>query len=154
MRMLVLAIVMVTIALPALPVLADPGGNPSENVDSQARVFYDQGMEYFRRKQWNLAIQSYLQAIRVEPRFTEAWNNLGYCYRKVKDNQKALEAYRRAIELRPDFAAAHEYIGRLYVALGDREMAMRHYEILRRLDGKLAAELLGAIERNDSEYGE
>jgi tetratricopeptide (TPR) repeat protein len=154
MRVLALALVVVAIALPALPALADPGGDPSENIDSQARVLYDQGMEHFRRKQWTLAIQSYLQAIRLESRFPEAWNNLGYCYRKVKDDQKALEAYRRALELRPDFAAAHEYIGRLYVALGNREMAMRHYEILRRLDAKLAAELLSAIERNESEYGE
>jgi tetratricopeptide (TPR) repeat protein len=84
----------------------------------------------------------------------EAWNNLGYCYRKVRDNQKALEAYRRAIELRPDFQSAHEYIGRLYIALGNREMAMRHYEILRRLDPKMAEELRRAIEANNADLDE
>lgn len=73
---------------------------------------------------------------------------------KLKDNQRALEAYRRAIELRPEFASAHEYLERLYVALGNRDQAMRHYEILRRLDAKLAAELLQAIEANNAEYGE
>jgi tetratricopeptide (TPR) repeat protein len=152
--MTVIAGLLITLGLTVLPALADPGGNPSESIDTQARFYYDQGMEQFRKKQWNQAIQSYLAAIRIEPRFPEAWNNLGYCYRKVNDNQRSLDAYRRALDLRPDFASAHEYIGRLYLAMGNQEMAKRHYEILRRLDAKLAAELLRAIEANSAEYGE
>jgi len=31
---------------------------------------------------------------------------------------------------------------------------MRHYEILRRLDAKLAAELFEAIQANNADYGE
>jgi tetratricopeptide (TPR) repeat protein len=138
----------------AVPVLADPGSQPSDEINAQARQYYDLGMNHFRAKRWDQAVQAYRQAVQIEPRFPEAWNNLGYCYRKLKDNQRALEAYRRAIELRPEFAAAHEYVGRLYVALGNRDQAMRHYEILRRLDAKLAAELLQAIEANNSDYGE
>ncbi|MGQ0550234.1 MAG: tetratricopeptide repeat protein [Armatimonadota bacterium] len=140
--------------LMALPALADPGGEPSEQISSQARYFYDLGMNHFRKKEWNQAIQQYLLAVATEPRFPEAWNNLGFCYRKIGNNQRALDAYRRAIDVRPDFPAAHEYIGRLYVAMGNRDMAMRHYEILRRLDAKLAAELLQAIQANNSDYGE
>ena len=153
MRIVAVAMLLVS-ALLAAPVLADPGGDPSDQLNPQARFYYDLGMNHFRAKRWTQAIQAYLDAVRIEPRFPEAWNNLGYCYRKVKDNLRALDAYRRAIELRPDFAAAHEYIGRLYVAMGNKDMAMRHYEILRRLDGKLAAELLQAIQANDSDYGE
>lgn len=153
MRIVAIAMLLVS-ALLASPALADPGGEPSDQINPQARFHYDLGMNHFRAKRWPQAIQSYLEAVRIEPRFPEAWNNLGYCYRKVKDNQRALEAYRRAIDLRPDFAAAHEYIGRLYVAMGNKDMAMRHYEILRRLDAKLAAELLQAIQANDSDYGE
>ncbi|MGH2376124.1 MAG: tetratricopeptide repeat protein [bacterium] len=153
MRIVAIA-ALLAFALLTAPALADPGGEPSDQISPQARFYYDLGMNHFRGKRWTQAIQAYLDAVRIEPRFPEAWNNLGYCYRKVKDNQRALDAYRRAIELRPDFAAAHEYIGRLYIAMGNRDMAMRHYEILRRLDGKLAAELLQAIQANDSDYGE
>ncbi|MGH2405619.1 MAG: tetratricopeptide repeat protein [bacterium] len=138
----------------ALPVLADPGGDPSDQINPQARYYYDLGMNHFRKKEWNQAIQAYLQAVGIEPRFPEAWNNLGFCYRKMGNNQRALDAYRRAIDLRPDFASAHEYIGRLYIAMGNRDAAMRHYDILRRLDAKLAAELLQAIQANNSDYGE
>jgi tetratricopeptide (TPR) repeat protein len=148
------ALILLVIGLTVSPAMADLGGNPSDSLNPEARSHYDQGLDHFRKKQWNLAIQSYLQAVRIEPRFVEAWNNLGYCYRKVKDNQKALDAYRRAIDIKPDFKFAHEYIGRLYIAMGNREAAMRHYEILRRLDAKMAAELLRAIEANNADYGE
>ncbi len=148
------ALILLVIGITVRPALADLGGDPPGSTNSEARASYDQGMEYYKKKQWNLAIQAYLQAVRVEPKFVEAWNNLGYCYRKAKDNQKSLDAYKRAIDLRPDFKYAHEYIGRLYIALGNRDMAMRHYEILRRLDAKMAAELLGAIEANNPDHGD
>ena len=148
------ALILLVTGLTVSPARADYGGNPPESLNPEARSMYDQAAEHFRKKQWNLAIPAYLQAVRIEPRFVEAWNSLGYCYRKVKDNQKALDAYRRAIDIKPDFKFAHEYIGRLYVAMSNQDMAMRHYEILRRLDAKMAAELLKAIEANDPDYGE
>jgi tetratricopeptide (TPR) repeat protein len=136
------------------PARADYGGNPPDSINPEARSLYDQAAEHFRKKQWNLAIPTYLEAVRIEPKFVEAWNSLGFCYRKVKDNQKSLEAYRRAIDIKPDFKYAHEYISRLYLVMGNREMAMRHYEILRRLDAKMAADLLRAIEANNPDLGE
>jgi tetratricopeptide (TPR) repeat protein len=148
------ALILLVIGLTVRPALADYGGDPPGSINPEARSLYDQGAEHFRKKQWNLAIPTYLQAVRIEPRFVEAWNSLGFCYRKVKDNQKALDAYRRAIDIKPDFKFAHEYIGRLYIAMGNREAAMRHYEILRRLDAKMAAELLRAIEANNADDGE
>lgn len=134
---------------------ADPGGSSDEpSVNPEAQAQFDQGMGFVRRKQWPQAIQAFMLAVRFEPNYVEAWNNLGYSYRKINDNQKALEAYQRALRIRPDYAPAHEYIGRLYLALGNKEQAMRHYETLRGLDPRLAAELLRAIEANNSDYGE
>ncbi|MBI3997517.1 MAG: hypothetical protein HY355_00690, partial [Armatimonadetes bacterium] len=62
--------------------------------------------------------------------------------------------YKTAIALRPTFPQAHDYIARTYLARGDRAMAMRHYEILRRLDAKLAHCLLDAIRRGDPDYND
>jgi tetratricopeptide (TPR) repeat protein len=146
----VLTVLILTV--PVMPALADPGGSP-EQTGSEARLAYDQGMEYFRRAQWSLAIQAFLRAINLEPRFVEAWTNLGFSYRRAGDNQKALDAYRRALELRPDYKFAHAYVGRLYIAMGNREMAMRHYEILRRLDSAMAEELRRAIEAGNADQG-
>lgn len=124
---------------------ADPAGEPGPGVDDDARRFYQQGVEYSRRQQWDQAIRAYLQAVRLDPRFVEAWTNLGYAYRKVRDFTRSVEAYRRALSLRPDYAPAHDYLARTYLAMGDRQKALDHYEILRRLDPRMADRLLRAI---------
>jgi tetratricopeptide (TPR) repeat protein len=149
------AVVLAIVAglVPAGTIFADPGGNAPAETQPDARRFYEQGVEHSKNQRWPQAIQAYVQAVRLEPRFVEAWTNLGYAYRKVNDNNRSLDAYKRALDINSNYAAAHEYVGRLYIAMGNKEMAMRHYEILRRLDAKLAAELLRAIEANNADYG-
>ena len=123
-------------------------------MNSQAKAFYDQGQEYSKKRSWDLAVAAYQQAVRVEPKFVEAWNGLGHAYRKAKQYDKALEAYKQAITLRPDYANPHEYLARTYLALRDKDAAMREYEIVKRLNGKMAAELLKAIEATDPDLGD
>lgn len=45
----------------------------------------------------------YNQALVIEPKFVEAWHNLGLCYEDKKDIPKALNAYSRALKLDPNF---------------------------------------------------
>jgi tetratricopeptide (TPR) repeat protein len=92
--------------------------------------------------------------VRFDPKFLDAWNNLGHAYRKTKNYDKALEAYKRALELKPDYANAHEYLGRTYLAMGNKDAAMREYDVLKRLDAKMADELLKAIEANNADLGD
>lgn len=130
-------------------VWADPAGEPGGGVGEEALRFYQQGVEYSRRQQWDQAARAYLQAVRLDPRFVEAWTNLGYAYRKLRNYARSVEAYRRALSVRPDYAPAHDYLARTYLAMGDRQKATEHYEILRRPDPQLADRLLRAIQAND-----
>lgn len=121
---------------------------------STARSYFNQGEEYSKKGNWSLAIQAYLQAVRLDPKFVEAWNNLGFCYRKVQQFDQAFAAYKQALDLKPDYPNAHEYMARTYLALGNKDAAMREYEILKRLDAKMAAELMQAIQANDPNLGD
>lgn len=133
---------------------ADAPEGQTSQMNPQAKTFFDQGKAYAKQKNWNLAIAAYQQAVRVEPKFAEAWNNMGYCYRKAKQFDKALDAYKQAISLKPDFAYPHEYAARTYLAMGNKDGAMREYEILKRLDGKMAGEVLKAIQANNPDLGD
>lgn len=133
---------------------SDPPASQTAQMNPQAKTLFDQGQAYSKKKSWDLAIAAYNQAVRIEPRFAEAWNNMGYCYRKMKQFDKALDAYKRAITLKPDFSYPHEYMARTYLAMGNIDAAKREYEILKRLDGKMAAELLKAIEANNPDLGD
>jgi len=45
------------------------------------------------------AITAFEEAVKIDPTFTEAWQNLAALYEKRGDEKKAVEAYRRAKKL-------------------------------------------------------
>ncbi|HKV44005.1 MAG TPA: tetratricopeptide repeat protein [bacterium] len=151
---------LLVVALAAVGVSAhDSGGpaassNPATQLNPQAKSFFDQGEGYTKEKKWDLAIAAFQQAVRIEPKFVEAWNNLAHAYRKTKQYDNALEAYQQAVGLKPDFPNAHEYLARTYLAMGNKDGAMREYEVVKRLDSKMAVDLLKAIEANDPDLGD
>jgi tetratricopeptide (TPR) repeat protein len=142
------------LALAAVPVQAADVTEVPEGVGTAALAAFRAGLTLHKEKQYAAAIREYERAIALGGRFPEAFNNLAYCYRKVGQLERALDLYRTAIALRPTFPQAHDYIARTHLARGDRAMAMRHYEILRRLDARLAHCLMEAIRRNDPDYND
>ena len=122
------------------------------HISSEAVKAFNRGVAYHREKQWMNAIREYERAIELGGRFPEAFNNLAYAYRKIGQIDKAIELYKIAIALRPTFPQAHDYLARAYLAKGDRAAAMREYEIVRRLDQKLAVCLFAAIQQNNPDH--
>ena len=87
--------------------------------------------------------------------FLGEYQGAGYTpFDKVKDYDKSLDAYKHALDLKPDYPNAHEYMARTYLAMGNKDAAMREYEILKRLDPKMADELLKAIQANNADLGD
>lgn len=121
---------------------------------AEAMKFFKQGEAYGKQKKWDLAVAAYQQAVKVNPGFVEAWNAMAHAYRKTSKLDKALEAYKQAVATKPDYAAAHEYLARTHLAMHNKDAAMREYEIVKRLDPKLAPELLKAIDANDPDLGD
>ncbi|HET8678903.1 MAG TPA: tetratricopeptide repeat protein [bacterium] len=152
-RLMVLGIAAVTVLI-ATPLRAADITEVPQDVSSAAVAAFRAGLALHREKHYAAAIKEYERAISLGGRFPEAFNNLAYCYRKTGQIDRALELYKTAIALRPTFPQAHDYIARAYLSKGDRTMAMRHYEIVKRLDGRLAHCLLEAIRRGDPDYND
>ncbi len=151
-----LVVVALTLAasITALPVRAADVTEPPVGLSTEALKAFRAGLVLHKEKQYAAAIKEYERSIALGGRFPEVFNNLAYCYRKTGQLDRSIELYKTAIALRPIFPQAHDYIARAYLAKGDRAMAMRHYEILSRLDAKLAHCLLEAIRRGDPEYND
>jgi len=147
-------VLLAAIILVALPVRAADVTEVPEGVSTEAVKAFRGGLALHREKQYVAAIREYERAIALGGRFPEAFNNLAYCYRKIGQLDRALDLYKTTLALRPTFPQAHDYIARTYLAKGDRAMAMRHYEIVRRLDARLAHCLLEAIRRGDPDYND
>ena len=58
-------------------------------------------LEYFQKGHFKEAAGYFEKAVKVEPTFAEAWNNLAACYGQMGDHQRAYEAYLKSFELLP-----------------------------------------------------
>ena len=57
------------------------------------------------------------RAIRVQPAFADAYNNLGATWYTEKDFKRALQFYQRAVQLQPGVASYHTNVGFAYFSL-------------------------------------
>ncbi len=53
----------------------------------------------------------------------DAWNLLGFSYRKAGQLDLSWDAYERALTIDPEHLGANEYLGELYIAQGNMEQA-------------------------------
>jgi tetratricopeptide (TPR) repeat protein len=70
---------------------------------------------------------AFREAIRLQPDFTEAHNNLGLVSLQAGDDETGVAAFREAIRIRPDYADAHANLGAALTPT-DVEAAIRHLE--------------------------
>src|SRR5690606_35184963 len=72
------------------------------------------------------AIQTYRQAIHLDPGFAEAYNNLGAALRANGRRNEAIAAYREALTRAPEYALAHANLGGALAENGEVETALDH----------------------------
>jgi Flp pilus assembly protein TadD len=134
--------------LAALPALgAGSAKQPVRKDGDPSITVYNQGVELMLAKQFAGAEAKFEQAVKENPRFAEAHNNLGYTLRKqgAANYQKSLEHYNTAIALKPSLAEAYMYRGVLYAEMGRKVEAQADLVTLRKLNPQLAKELAEVI---------
>ena len=114
-----------------------------QKVGAEAFKVYNQGVAFMRARNYAAAQTKFEQAIRANPDFAEAHNNLGFTLRQQgpQNYSKALEHYNKAIQLKPSMAETYEYRGVLFAKMGRKAEAEKELVTLKRLSPKLAGEL-------------
>lgn len=75
---------------------------------------FQQGwIKQFQQNQIDSAMIFYQRTLQKEPRFVEAWHNLGLCYEGRGDVGRALEAYSKALKYNSEFTLSREAAERL-----------------------------------------
>lgn len=80
------------------------------------------------------AIDYLEQALREQPDYFEACNNLGVQHLKLGQWPQAIQAFQRAIELRPDSVKPYLNLGTVYWRLGQLEPAIESFESANRIE--------------------
>jgi tetratricopeptide (TPR) repeat protein len=116
-------------------------------------TIYNQGVDLMLAKRFPEAQAKFEQAVKENPRFAEAHNNLGYTLRKqgAANYQNSLEHYNTAIELNPKLAEAYMYRGVLYTEMGRKIDAQADLVALQKLNPQLAKELAEVIKTGKEE---
>jgi tetratricopeptide (TPR) repeat protein len=97
------------------------------------------------REEYVNAFTAFTQATELSPASPQAWNGLGFAYRKLGDFANALDSYDRALKLAPNFPDAIEYRGEAYLGLNRVDEAKEAYLALFAIDRKQAELLMKAM---------
>lgn len=80
---------------------------------------------YINQQQWDLALADFNQAIKINPKFVEAYYNRGHLYAEQQKWSLALTNFNQAIALNPRFADAYVYRGFVHYQTGNRQGAIQ-----------------------------
>jgi len=80
------------------------------------------------------AARGYQAALKTDPKFPEAWNNLAGIYRKQGQVEEALQAYQQGLAVAPNQALLHANLGNLYFDQNRIDDATREYQKAQQLD--------------------
>lgn len=76
-------------------------------------LFHLGHIKQFKLHEIDSAMYYYKSAIETEPRFVEAWHNLGLCHLEKGDKSKALKSFANALKYDPDFELSRKEADRL-----------------------------------------
>jgi tetratricopeptide (TPR) repeat protein len=100
----------------------------SKNDD--AKYFYTQGQNASKINNYEEAIKYYLEAVKLDPKFAFAWDNLGVSYRKMNMYKEAIEAYKKSLEIDPKSITPLQNIAVTYQYAKEYEKSVESYKNL------------------------
>jgi tetratricopeptide (TPR) repeat protein len=100
----------------------------SMSKNKKALTLYEEGVGYQQNETYDMAIVSYTRALKIDSKFSFAWDNLGLCYRKMGNYKEAIKSYQKSLELDPMGTTPLQNIAVTYEYLKDYKNASATYE--------------------------
>lgn len=92
------------------------------------------GIAYHQMLDLNSARKWYEKSIKIDPKYSEAINNLGTVYYAKKSYRRSVGLYKKALRISPDSASIHSNLGTAYFARKKYKEAAVEYDIAVKLD--------------------
>lgn len=107
---------------------------PVEKEKKDVAQLNDAGVFHLDHNRIDLAIRAFEQAIKIDPSYGPAVENLGLAYYRKKDYEKASEYLIRAMKLVPDSPTLYNTLGSLYREKKLYNEAIKYYQRSMELD--------------------
>jgi Tfp pilus assembly protein PilF len=101
------------IGIAVLVFLAVGSGASAPSANKEAVVHYNNGLDSYKKQDYNQAIAEFTEAIQRDPNFTNAYYNRGRAYDEINDFDRAIADYDKTIQLNPK--ATNAYNNRAWI---------------------------------------
>ncbi|RYY99158.1 MAG: tetratricopeptide repeat protein [Chitinophagaceae bacterium] len=108
----------------------DINSKKSMSANAAARAAYDKGTAFLRQDDYTGAIPWFEKAVKEDPEFAFAWDNLGISYRKTGQLEKAVAAYQSSLKADPSGPTALQNLAVAYLLLERSDDAIAAYKTL------------------------
>ena len=97
-------------------ILATPTPTPTRRPTTtpNSGYYFDKGRDYGRDGKYQLAINEYTTAIRLNPDASASYNNRGVAYHNLGQYERSIQDYDKAIQIDPTYALAYNNRGVAY----------------------------------------
>ena len=104
--------------------------------DQSSRAYYNRGVEYMNMGQSYKATDDYIKAIGIEPKYFDAYLNLGVIYFLQKNYDKAIEISLQGIKAGAQNPAFYDNLGYFYMDKSDFENSISNFQKCLQRDDK------------------
>ena len=98
------------------------------------------------QQQYEKAIESYHEALVLDPANIDAYHGIGYSNLKMGHHNKAIESFIKAVKIDPYNPDSHFNLGLVYFLIKEKKPAFEQYKILKILNDNYAMRLLMYID--------
>jgi tetratricopeptide (TPR) repeat protein len=105
-----------------------------ENSKGSAVMLNKTGIAYHQMLQLNVAEKYYRMSLRVDPKYSEAVNNLGTIYYAKKSYRRAINQYKKALRINPESGSIWSNLAMGYFSRNDEVHAQEALQMALKLD--------------------
>ncbi len=130
MKKLLFLIISICIISNGCPAFADQPFGQNFDGNTEAKLYYNEGVDFYKLGQYDRAMDSFRQAISTDPNYINAYYNLGSILEFLKQDGAALEIFKQIIVRKPDDYDALYKAAKISERLGNTESAKSYLSLI------------------------
>lgn len=108
--------------------IADWNAEKNNDLNSSAERLYQTGLAFVWGEKYEEALRYFEKVVEINPKYAEAYFQIGYCNGKIGRHQEAVKAYKQAISLYPYDENAYFNLGLSYRQIGNYQEEIEAYK--------------------------
>jgi tetratricopeptide (TPR) repeat protein len=98
-----------------------------------AKIEYQKGNDLFAAENYKAALPYFEKAVKIDPNFVFAWDNIGVCCRRIGEFDKAIYAYKQSLKIDPKGLTPLHNLPVVYEYLKDYDKAIETYKEIEKI---------------------